>query len=191
MPNHISQVNASRGGSLPAREGNSERRAVPGEVVSDYGRTRPNTTKPKVNHFNAESRKRAKMWEENRTASWDRDLEHERELGDSQAAANLESMKTAINLDALHQDAKLHTQIAQAIAKMKQTATAEAMHNGKGLTVYASNLIRFIDSLDGMDAEIVDNYKGMVRRLARGAMIDWESAALGVDFDHSTFGGLA
>lgn len=191
MPSHISQVNASRGGRGPVRDGKAANRPVPGEVVSGWNSTRATSGKEPYRPWNAESRKRRKMDEEHVTAAKERGYGYETELDEAQADADLETMKTAIKMDALRQDAILHTQIAQGIAKMKQMACAEAMHYGKNLVVYGSNLIRFIDTQDEMDAEIADYYKGMVRRLSRGAMIDWEAGALGVDFDPSMFGGQA
>lgn len=191
MFSHISQVNASRGGRGPVRDGKAANRPVPGEVVSGWNSTRASSPKEKWNPLNPEVGKRRKMHEEHRSKATERSLDYETELDEAQADADLETMKTAIKMDALRQDAILHTQIAQGIAKMKQMACAEAMHYGKNLVVYGSNLIRFIDSQDDLDTEIADYYKEMVRRLSRAAMIDWEAGALGSDFDPSMFGGQA
>lgn len=194
MPNHISQVNASRGGRGPVHDGKAASRPVPGEVVSDWTRTRAASPKERWNPLNPETGKRRKMHEEHKSKATERGLDFETDLGGFQADTDLETMKTAIKMDALRQDAILHTQIAQGIAKMKQMACAEAMHYGKNLAVYGSNLVKFIDrgvDTEEIDPEIAADYKGMVRRLSRGAMIDWESGALGVDFDPSMFGGQA
>lgn len=188
---HISQVNASRGSITPAREGQKERPGIPGEIIAGFDRTRAAMTKPKVNPLNAESRKRGKMWEENQTVATERSLEHERAIEEAQMNAAREASETEIKLDALRADATLHTDVAQSLAKTKQSAVAEAMHYSKNLVVYGSNLINFLDTQKNLDKETSEHCKQMVRRVMISSMVDWEAASSGIEPDRSMRGGEA
>lgn len=190
MSNKMIQLNAIRRDTANREQNRPKSRAVPGEITSGWHRTRAGSNKPSINLFNGESRKRGKMWEENFTAATERGYQHEREMDDYQVSAEAATEKNAIDCEALRVDAAVQSKVAQSLAQEKQLACAKGMHNGKNLVVFGSNLIRFVEGLEESDEETVNYYKGMVRRLARGAMMDWESAALGSDFDPSTFGGL-
>lgn len=189
MTSPISQLNASRKGRKTLTKLTSnKKRPSPGEATTDWNQTRVRSAKPRVNVFSAESRKRGQMWEENASAAAERSYKHEREVDDFEATAIAEGQKSAISVQTLHDEAVMHGAVAQALAKLKQHAVAEAVHNGKSLAVYASNAIRFVETSDGIDGTIAKSFAKSVRRVTEAAFLDWEAAALGVDVDQSVLG---
>lgn len=194
MPDHISQVNASRGGLGPIRDAQqSDRRPV----VSEADRIRTATDKPRYRAFNSENEERRRSWEENRTAEFKRDLENERERGTTKSKGELESIQTDVHLETLKRSAISHAKVAMAVANTNHQAAAAALHKGNAATTWAVNLIANLNKLkkaeevDPDAGAVIDHCKGMVRRVACGVMMDWESAALGMDVDPMEVGGQA
>ena len=88
----------------------------------------------------------------------------------------------------LERDTIIQRNVARAIAKGQLEDLVEAMHQGRNLTVYASNLITYVESAD-LDSEVMGYYIDMIRRLSKSAMASYESAGLGIDLDPIKFGG--
>ena len=190
MGSHLSQLNALReeGTSAHQVDQAGDVHIVGGIVQPDI----PNAIhvpRPRTNLFNyRESKKLQQQWDAANREAFNRNLDLVREIQGFQDACNSESIKNRAACAQLKRDAAIQTDVARALARSRTRAAAKAMHDGKNVSVYATNLIRFIDVAE-QDPVIRDDYKSMVRRLAKAAMIDMESAALGTDLDPDTFGG--
>lgn len=193
MGNHVSRVNASRGGVGPVREGQQSARRP---VVSEADRVQAGTNKPRYRPFNRENDERRREWEENRTAEFKRDLEHERQRGTAQSQADVEATETHAHLDAIQRSAMSHARVAMAIANTNHEAAAAALLKGQAMTTWAMNQInhlteqkKFVKEDDADALAVIAHDKGMVRRIAIGVMMDWEAAALGMNVDPLNVGG--
>ncbi|TWU59589.1 hypothetical protein V7x_54990 [Crateriforma conspicua] len=164
-------------------------------MVSDSDRVQAGTDKPRYRLFNRANEERRQAWEENFTSEFKRDLEHERQRGNAQSNADLAAAETDANLTAIERSAISHAKVAMAIANTNHQAAAAALLKGNAATTWAVNQIGHLNQLrttvkeDADALAVIDHNKGMVRRVACGLMMDWESAALGMDVDPLQVGG--
>lgn len=188
MSKALSELNGLRRGR-PAHHVESMSNTVPHRVSSAPLEALPETLqKPKGNLLMKTYREQLRKWKEVQEIAYKRTCDHQLELSAFVAETRLKNAKNEVECHRIANEAQTHALVAQAVAQMNQRAVAEAMNSGKNVVLYGTHLIQFIDR-EEIDPELAEYYKSMVRRLARFAMVDWESGAIGEDFDPTMLGG--
>jgi len=189
MSKHLSQLNDLRMNHSISHSQRGSRQSIPGECISPDSNSTLRLSPPRIKLFDISGSLAARRrYSEHLDAAREAEYRRERGLREFANDCDEESGKNAAAVNQLRRDAQLQAEVAQSLAQGHLRAAIEAIHKGKSVVDYTTNVIRYIESGD-RDADTTEFYVQMVRRLAKGAMISYESAAMGVDFDPSVPGG--